>query len=303
MLAAVPRPPYRPRELQWQAFRGSAAVQQGVLTPHQLRSQAWIMIRSDIYADSRLERDHRLACHAAVLKLPPDATFAGPSAAYLMGVEHAATFTDPVHVIVPAKATPPRQRGVRSQGTDLAPDEVVAFGDLRHTSAARTAWDVAQWLDIVPAVAIVDGLLAQAGLRPEDFEALIRTRAGRRGSLKAARACSLADAGAQSPPESHLRVKLVLAGFPRPVTQHPVRLPSGLVLHPDLAWPKYRVAAEYDGRWHGSDERLDLDRTRLNDLAGAGWLVIHVTSRGLYRAFPRVVADVRAALESRGWRS
>ncbi|MFI6239031.1 endonuclease domain-containing protein [Micromonospora sp. NPDC050795] len=112
----------------------------------------------------------------------------------------------------------------------------------------------------------------------------------------------LADAGAESPPESHLRVRLVLGGLPRPAVQHPVRLPTGLVLHPDLAWPQYRVAVEYDGKWHSGVEQLHRDRRRLNQLVTAGWLVLHVTSRRLHGEFPAVLREIRDALVSRGWR-
>jgi hypothetical protein len=260
------------------------------------------MIRPDIYADSRLDRDHGLVCHGVALRLPADATIAGPSAAYLLGVEHAAGYGDPLHVVVPSRRAPPRIRGVRAHGVDLIPAEIVEYGHLRHTSALRTAWDVAQWLDVVPAVTTVDGMLRSGGLRLEEFGTLVGAREGDRGWRRAARVASLADGGAQSPPESQLRVKLVLEGLPRPVTQYSVRVPGGLVLHPDLAWPDYRVAAEYDGRWHGEDDRLDLDRDRLNNLVKAGWLVIHVTSRGLYRNFPKIVSDLREALMERGWR-
>jgi hypothetical protein len=260
------------------------------------------MIRPDIYADSRLDRDHGLICHGVALKLPSDATIAGPSAAYLLGVEHAAGYGDPLHIAVPGKRVPPRIRGVRAHAVDLMPSETVERGELRHTSAVRTAWDVAQWIDVVPAVTTIDGLLRGGGLRPEQFGAFVQAREGDRGWRRAARVASLADGGAQSPPESQLRVKLVLEGFPPPVTQFPVPIPGGHVLHPDLAWPEYQVAAEYDGRWHGEDDRLYLDRDRLNDLVKAGWLVIHVTSRGLYRTFPKIVGDLRAALMERGWR-
>jgi very-short-patch-repair endonuclease len=112
----------------------------------------------------------------------------------------------------------------------------------------------------------------------------------------------LADPGAQSPTESHLRVRLVLAGLPRPVAQHPVRGPSGLVLHPDLAWPQFRVAVEYDGQWHADPDQLTRDRYRLNQLVAAGWLVLHVTGRRLHREFPALVREIRAALVARGWR-
>ncbi|MGN9810535.1 endonuclease domain-containing protein [Micromonospora sp. BQ11] len=123
----------------------------------------------------------------------------------------------------------------------------------------------------------------------------------RPGGRRASWLFGLADAGAQSPPESHLRLRLVLAGMPRPVTQHPVRLPSGLVVHPDLAWPEHRVAVEYDGQWHAEADRLHVDRARLNGLVASGWLVLHVTSRRLHRDFPGVLREVRAALTARGW--
>ncbi|MEK8109078.1 hypothetical protein NKG94_38615 [Micromonospora sp. M12] len=132
--------------------------------------------------------------------------------------------------------------------------------------------------------------------------ALGARNADRPGGRRARWVFDVADGGAESPPESHLRVRLLLGGLPRPAVQHPMRLPSGVVLHPDLAWPKYRVAVEYDGQWHSDPEQLHRDRRRLNLLVGAGWLVLHVTSRRLHGEFPALLGEVRAALVSRGWR-
>ena len=109
----MPRRPVRPGALAWQAFQGSTAVSRGLLTRHQLRSSAWIRLRHDVYADARLDRDHALACRAAMLRLPSSAAIAGPSAAYLLGVEHAALFDDDVHVMVPTKVRAGRQQGLR----------------------------------------------------------------------------------------------------------------------------------------------------------------------------------------------
>jgi very-short-patch-repair endonuclease len=94
-----------------------------------------------------------------------------------------------------------------------------------------------------------------------------------------------------------------MAGLPRPVAQYPVRLSNGRVLHPDLAWPEFQVAVEYDGHWHGDTEQLHLDRRRLNQLVAAGWLVLHVTSQRMHRDFEGVVREVRMALRQRGWRA
>ncbi|MEU4551531.1 endonuclease domain-containing protein [Micromonospora violae] len=175
-------------------------------------------------------------------------------------------------------------------------------GPIPRSDPGRAAWETAVWLDPVRAVAIVDSLLGQGLTDRDTLAALAARNADRPGGRRARWIFDLAEGGAESPPESHLRVRLVLGGLPRPVVQHPVRLPSGIVLHPDLAWPRYRVAVEYDGKWHSDAEQLHRDRRRLNQLVGEGWLVLHVTSRRLHSEFPAVLREVRNALVSRGWR-
>ncbi|MEV1145943.1 DUF559 domain-containing protein [Micromonospora sp. NPDC049799] len=397
----MPPRPHRPAALAWQVFRGSDAVGHDLLTEHQLRSSAWIRLRHDVYADARLERDHALACRAAALRLPNGVWIAGPSAAYLHGVEHAASFTDEVHVLVPGPGRLGAQKGIRLHvrgtpaptaasrptrpsapaitgppgrpgggppgrpsarppgrpsggppvagasgrpragavgppsrrldGTSVGPAQRAPAPERDHspgrgpvsgrlsapgipypwqqvpvvarTGPEQAAWETAVWVDPVRAIGVIDALLAQGLTTFSALAATAEQYAGRPGGRRAAWLFSLADAGAQSPPESHLRLRLVLAGLPRPVTQHPVRLPSGLVVHPDLAWPEHRVAVEYDGQWHAEADRLHVDRARLNALVAAGWLVLHVTSRRLHRDFPGVLREVRAALASRGWRN
>lgn len=186
--------------------------------------------------------------------------------------------------------------------TDLASIPVHSSGTPPRTTPTRCAWETAVWLDPVPAVGIIDALLGR-GLTTFDALADIAARAAHRpGGRRAWNVFGLVDPGAQSPPESHLRVRLVLGGVPRPVTQYPVAVAGGLILHPDLAWPQFKVAVEYDGQWHADPDRLHHDRQRLNQLVGAGWVVLHVTSRRLHHDFPGVLREVRAALRSRGWR-
>lgn len=298
----MPPQPYRPRPLQWQVFRGTEAVASKLLTVHQLRSAAWVRVRHDAYADARLDHDHRLACDATALWLPEGAAIAGPSAAYLYGVEHAATFADDVHVITPPTNRVEPRKGVKVHHTPVDASEIVTVGEVRRTRPLRTAWDVANWLDLVPAVTVLDGLLRLGLVDRGSLTALAADRSGQRGGRRAGRAFDLADGRAQSPPESQLRVRLVLAGLPRPVPQHPVRLPGGAVYHPDLPWPEYQVAMEYDGHWHSEPDQLHRDRRRLNQLVAAGWLVLHATSRRLNRDLPGLVREAREALRSRGWR-
>jgi very-short-patch-repair endonuclease len=275
-----------------------------LITADQLRTSAWLRLRQDVYADARLERDHRLACQAMALRLPEGIVIAGTSAAYLHGVEFAAGFTDPVHVIVPPPIRAGGQRGVRLHVVAPRPGDTLVGGSaFRCTTPARTAWDLASWQPVDQAVSIIDALLGRDLVVIEQLDRLVAERTHERGSRLAARAFGLADGRAQSPAESLLRVRLVLAGLPRPKVQHPVRLESGRLVHPDLAWPEFMVAVEYDGHWHADVNQLHLDRRRLNGLINAGWLVLHVTSQRMYRDFGAVVREVRAALAQRGWRS
>ncbi|MGK5743167.1 hypothetical protein [Micromonospora sp. URMC 103] len=339
----MPPHPARPASLAWQVFRGSCAVRQGLLTRHQLRGASWVRLLHDVYADARLDRDHRLTCEAALLRLPPGATIAGPSAAYLHGVEHAASFTNDVHVLVPKAARVDSHRGIRVHVADMSGSLAPAVADLSAGRASKvldtgrdrcegapplapahpagpvvgprsarriprsdpttTAWETAVWLEPVRAVGIVDALLGRGLVDAGALTEIADRRIERPGGRRARWVFDLADPAAQSPPESHLRVRLVLAGLPRPVARHPVRLPTGLVLHPDLAWPRYRVAVEYDGVWHADADQLQRDRRRLNQLVGEGWLVLHVTGRRLQQDFPGIVREVSAALYARGWRS
>ncbi|WP_262282761.1 hypothetical protein [Micromonospora sp. MA102] len=378
----MPPQPLRPPELAWQVFRGSDAVRRELLTRHQLRGASWVRLRQDVYADARLDHDHALACRAALLRLPPGTLLAGPSAAYLHGVAHAAGPRDDVHVLLPATARAEAQPGIRVHQAPSAPERVgllVASGSLarsapttpsrhgpaggpaettsaRHgpvrgpaettpaggapgaspgadgaavvptetvpaavagavgptggepsgpvrlprTEPAACAWETAVWSDPVRAVGVVDALLRIGLVRRVELADVADRNAGRPGGRRARWVFGLADPGARSPAESHLRVRLVLAGLPRPVAHHPVPAPSGLVLHPDLAWPEFRVAVEHDGRW-----RVDPDqphRDRLQQLVAAGWLVLPVTGRRLHRNFPVLVREIRAVLVARGWR-
>ena len=297
----MPRAIHRPADLEYQVFRGSEALRDGHLTTRTLHGPGWTRLRYGVYADARLDRDHHLACRAAALVLPETAVLSGRSAAYLLGVEHAAEFTDPVHVTIPPIV--PRPRGAMVvHRTQVDPADVETLPWCRHTGPARTAWDVGAWHAALTAVPIIDSLLGSEAVDAAGLATILAARRSRRGSRRAAQAFALADARAQSPAESRLRVRLVLAGLPMPVPQYPVVLSSGLVLHPDAAWPEYKVAAEYDGVWHGQDDQLHLDRRRLNLLVAAGWLVFHATSRRMQRDFRGFVREVRDGLISRGWR-
>jgi very-short-patch-repair endonuclease len=103
------------------------------------------------------------------------------------------------------------------------------------------------------------------------------------------------DPKAESPQETRVRLRLLRAGLPRPVTQYEVFSGSWEVARVDFAWPEHKLALEYDGWDHTKDDRRGLDIDRIDDLRRIGWTVIVVTNRQ-YRRRGWLEARVREEL-------
>ncbi|WP_091656135.1 hypothetical protein [Micromonospora auratinigra] len=280
-------------------FYAREAVHRGLLTKNALRSSAWQQLFHNVYADSRLEISHRTRCHAAASWLfPPGCAIAGRSAVALLGGPQPRP-AEPVEVLVEPTARFGPVAGLRIHVATWREGEVWRVDGMPVTSPTRTCWDLAYWLDLVEAVAHVDALLHSGAARMEELMAYLRRRKGERGARRLAQVLDLVDGGAESLPESRLRVRLVEAGAPRPVTQHVIERHGRFVARVDLAWPAFKVAVEYDGLWHHDPEQFHRDRRRLNQILGEEWIVLHVTSRRLAEDFDGILTELRTALTSR----
>ncbi|MCS6711356.1 hypothetical protein JSY14_04730 [Brachybacterium sp. EF45031] len=120
------------------------------------------------------------------------------------------------------------------------------------------------------------------------------------GRPRAREALALARVGSDSPMETRLRLALRAAGLPEPVLNQPVD-EAELGPTPDMMWPRFRVAAEYDGDHHLTREQRDRDILRAERFRRLGWLVVLITSRDMQRGARPAVARVEAALRERGW--
>lgn len=189
--------------------------------------------------------------------------------------------------------------GLEVHTGDLAPDDVRDLRGVRVTTPARICWDVSQWLDTVEAVVVIDTLVRSRLVTVAALEAFAMARKGTRGWRRVLGAAALADAGAESPQETRLRVRLVLDGVPRPVTQYVIQRHGAFIARVDLAWPEHKVAVEYDGMWHAAGDQIHRDRQRLNRVLGADWVVLHVTVQRLRDDFDGFAAELKAALRRR----
>lgn len=286
----------RPDSLRGRVFTWAEAVGSGLLTARQLRSPCWRRLLRGVYAESSLPVAHGLYVAAARLLIPPGAAFAGRSAAWVYGAEDLAGPEDPVEVLIDEghRFGPVAGLVIRTERR-IPPGHVVSVGGYARTSPPRTAWDLARAApDLVEAVVVLDALMRAGVLRPRQLP-LLTGPLRRAGCRRVPAAAALADARSESPPETRLRVRMILAGLPAPTPQYVIRDDGRFVARVDLAYPEAKLALEYDGLWHAERGQFGRDRRRLNALHAAGWRVIHVTAADLHDLGP-ILEAVRRGL-------
>jgi hypothetical protein len=270
-------------------FLGSEAVAGGTLTRGQLRWN-YRKVHRDVYLPKRAQRSLSDDIYAAWLWSRREGIIAGRAAAALLGAKWVDDFT-PIELIGPLNHPPP---GIIVRRERIELRDTVQVGDLCVTSPARTAFDLARHLPRAVAVTHLDALAAATGVTASDATALIDRPARARGVRQCQAALSLMDAGAQSPRESWLRLVLIDAGLPRPVTQLKV-IDGNFIAYLDMGWEKSLVALEYDGDQHRSDRSQyvkDIRRTEM--VERLGWHVIKVINEDRPDAIVRRARDALA---------
>jgi very-short-patch-repair endonuclease len=278
-------------------FLGSAAVRAGLLTAGRLRGPRYVRVFTDVYLPAGVELTFEMRSRAAYLLVRErGGMLAGYSAAALHGASCEPRGA-PAEVLVPVHVKP--QPGLLVHQGDC--DEREIAGGVAVTSRLRTAWDLGRRLTLPEAVVAVDALARPKypGEPPyfDPFVLLDRRLAepGARNCLRLDRVVALADPRSESPPETRMRLRLVLAEL-RPDVQYELRTEYGaFVARVDLAFPRARLAIEYD-----SDEHDDaLDRARDIRIGALGWHVMRFQARDLYLRPDRMVDAVRQQVEHR----
>ena len=120
----------------------------------------------------------------------------------------------------------------------------------------------------------------------------------RRGILR--RALIEARGGVRSARETRLRLVLTRSGLPEPEINWVLRNARGAaVAELDLAYPRWRVCPEYDGRVHAEDARqFELDADRWSAIARAGWTHVRILRHHMRGRHPLAIDMVRRALSA-----
>lgn len=204
-----------------------------------------------------------------------------------------------------------RRAAVIGHRLQLPPEDIRSLNGLRLTSPQRTWLDLAAILLLDDLVAAGDALVCAHARSFEfprlplatiaDLRRIISLNAGRRGLVNARQAVEQIRVGADSPPETKLRLALVRAGLPEPELNVTVVDRNGTeVLWPDLAYRAQRLGVEYDGGHHGSEEQYLKDIAREGRAMAAGWTIVRIGREDLLDDGRGAVRKVRTALALRG---
>ncbi|RMB76783.1 DUF559 domain-containing protein [Rhodococcus sp. SBT000017] len=279
-------------------FVGSEALANGLVTRQQLRGH-FRRIYRDVYIDPNSVLDAPTKARAAWLYSRGRAVVSGLSAAAV----HGSGWISADHDAELLWAEHRRQfDGLRIGFDELLPEEVESVDGLVVTTAARTAYDLGRRRPFGTAVARLDALCRATGVGVHDIARLAENHRGARGIVQLRAVLAVVDAGAESPQETRTRLALMEAGLPRPQTQIEVVGPDGRVFaRIDIGWARWKVAVEYDGEQHWSDDRQrawDIERQHL--LESLGWTVIRVSAMQLRTDPWEVAARVRDKLRAAG---
>jgi len=220
-----------------------------------------------------------------------------------------------IHLAKISGGARPVRNGVSGHRLTLRGTDVVEFDGVPVTSPARTWLDLAAVLDLEDLVAAADyfictqsrsfGPKKEALCSPGDLAEQVRSAPGARGIRKARQALELCRVGADSAPETQLRLAIGRLRLPEPTLRYVVQDPRGRELAwPDVAFPDFKVAVNYDGRHHLEERQRESDIRRDESIAAIGWASVTVTAGHVrQQGFDGCAQRVRDALVRAGWRT
>jgi hypothetical protein len=230
------------------------------------------------------------------------------TAAVLLGLWLPAWFQGcrELHLSKPKALPQVRREGVTGHTVLAFDDEIMVWEGIRLSTPARTWLDLARMVPLEDLVAVGDQLVRQPRpgleLRKEPWSTVpeLRRMVARhpklQGIVKARAAVELIRPGADSAPETFLRMALIEAGLPEPELQ--IQIIPGDEYSPaaDLGYRLQRIAIQYDGVHHLTREQQSRDNRRDATFHSAGWRNYKFNADDLAQDFRRAVGQVRAAL-------
>ncbi len=216
-----------------------------------------------------------------------------------------------IHLSKPHAVPRVRRSGVTGHRVRVLPGEVTEIDGIPVSSPSRTWLDLAHQLPLAYVIAMGDQLIrmprpglegrAEAYANKEGLRLLIRQHPNMKGVEKARLALDDMRVGADSFPETFLRLAMADARLPEPELQ--LRLDPDAPWSPsaDLGYRRFRIAVQYDGAPHLTREQQTRDNRRDEAFTSAGWSYFKANAHDLAEGFAGLIVRIkRAKLPTRG---
>src|SRR6478735_88322 len=210
-----------------------------------------------------------------------------------------------IHLSKPHELPRVRRAGVTGHRVRCIPGELTDVDGIPVTAPPRTWLDLAAVLPLNYLIALGDQIIriprAALELRSEPYaykdglRLIIRQHPNMKGVEKARLALDEMRVGADSYPETFLRMAMSDAHLPEPELQ--VRLDPHDPWSPtaDLGYRRFRIALQYDGQHHLSREQQSRDNRRDEAFTSAGWSYFKVNADDMDEGFRGVISRVKGA--------
>lgn len=292
----MPAPTRLPEALRHRPFRVEELDAYGI-SRRIVDGRRYRRLFQGVYAVAELPLDHDLWVQAARLLAPEDSMASYHTAARLRDLP---VPEDGLVHLSSASAV----RGSRVRGLTVhlgGPRSPVNIRGQPVTSARRMFRDLGGHLDLVDLVILGDAILRWGYA---DFEELAMAggAATGRGARVLRRAVCLCRPRVDSPMETRTRLLLVFAGLPCPEPGYEIIGDGGGWLATvDLAYPKAKIAIEYDGDLHRTSKRKWRSDVATRELVRReGWEIIILTADDIYRAPAYTLTRIHDSLLGRG---
>ena len=299
---------FLPPPLAEAPFTFGSARASGV-TLHRLRRKDVINVGRGLYRPADWDFDLEGAARA-LSAVSPGAWISHVTAARLRSQVLPPWLADSteLHLSKPRALPSVRRKGIFGHTVVAREDEIELVDGIRLSTRSRTWLDLARVLPLDDLVSMGDELIRvprvdfEARTQPYDTLAGLRMLVSRhpnlQGIVRAREALDLMRVGADSAPESLLRLAITNAGLPEPELQVVLRAGDGRSPSADLGYRHRRLAIQYDGEHHLGDGQMLSDRRRDKAFESAGWTVLVFDKDDLADDFCRAVHRIKRALRN-----
>jgi hypothetical protein len=254
-----------------------------------------------VYVDALAPDTIELRAAAVCLVTPQNAVICRRTAAWLYGIDTLAlrehTELPTVESVRPTKHRSSRLNLTSGHSQTIFPNDVIMHHGLRVTSPLATAVHLARHLHRPFGMSAIDAMLHAGLFTVDELATAIRRFPKHPGIVQARELAEYGEPLTESPGESWLRLRVLDAGFPRPVAQIVVQTLHG-ERRIDIGFPNHRyngkrVGLEYDSdKWHTGREAEIRDATRRDDLADSGWHILPVRRADVWGRSPALELSI-----------